>query len=121
MTLRVPMPTPAKPNKIARDIPVDTAKLFRTQKHPDMFFYQNDCLDWNGASYRMIENKTIESELLKFLEKCVCSTEYGKTDEAGVPVLDENGKQITGFRNTPFNPKDADVNQVFKPLNAGIT
>jgi putative DNA primase/helicase len=96
-------------NIISRDTPVETAKLFREQRHPNMIKYQNDWLDWDGSAYQMIENETIESELLKWLEACKSMRAYD------VPNA-ETGKVDTKFRPEPFNPKDADVSQVNKAL-----
>jgi putative DNA primase/helicase len=100
--------TSSPKNIISRDTPVETAKLFRMQRHPNMIRYQNDWLDWDGAAYQMIENETIESELLIWLEACNRRVEYEVTDTAG--------NTSSKFRPEPFNPKDADVAQVNKAL-----
>jgi putative DNA primase/helicase len=98
-----------KPNIIARDTPVETAKLFRAQRRPNMVKYQNDWLDWNGSAYEMIENETIESEILIWLEACKALAAYDVENLS-------TGKTERKFRPEPFNPKDNDVNQVNKTL-----
>jgi putative DNA primase/helicase len=93
-------------NIIARSTPVETAKKFREQKHPNMIKYQADWLDWNGSCYEMIEDDAIESELLVWLEACKEMAEYEVLDEAGNPT----GKKK--YRPEKFNPKPSDVASV---------
>lgn len=97
-------------NTVARDTPVETAKLFRNQQRPNLIKYQNDWLDWDGSAYQMIEDDTIESEILKWLEACKVRAYYNEIDAEGK----ETGKKL--FKLEPFNPKDADVMQVNKAL-----
>lgn len=101
--------SPEKPNVISRDTPLETARLFKSQQHKDMVRYQSDWLDWDGAAYQMIEDDTIASEILGFLDKCKRLVAYDVFNET-------TGKTDVKFNQEPFNPKDADVNQVNKLL-----
>lgn len=96
--------SPVRPNILSRDTPIETAKLFREQRHPNMIKYQKDWLDWDGSAYQMIEDDTIESELLIWLEGCKQRVAY--------EVPDANGEKATKFRLEPFNPKPSDVANV---------
>jgi putative DNA primase/helicase len=92
-------------NVISRDTPVETARLFRAQRRENMLKYQNDWLDWKAGAYEMIENDTIESEMLLWLEAC-------KRNVAYEAVNAQSGEPETKFKQEPFNPKEADVQQV---------
>lgn len=98
-----------KPNVISRDTPLETARLFHAQRHENMVRYQNDWLDYDGSAYQMIEDDTIESEVLGFLDKAKRLVAYEVFNET-------TGETETKFRPEPFNPKDADVSQVNKLL-----
>jgi putative DNA primase/helicase len=98
-------PEDIKPNVISRDTPVETAKLFRAQRHENMIKYNKDWLDWDGAAYQMIEDETIESEILLWLVDCKRLVAYDVLNK-------ETGEMETKYRAEPFNPKAADVNQV---------
>src|SRR5260370_33849081 len=94
-----------KPNVISRDTPVETAKLFHEQRHLNMIRSQNDWLDWDGSAYQMIEDPTIESEILLWLERCKRLVAYEVFNAT-------TGEAETKYRPEPFNPKSADVAQV---------
>jgi putative DNA primase/helicase len=98
--------SPTKPNIIARSTPLETARLFHAQRHENMVKYQNDWLDWDGSAYQMIEDDTIKSEILLWLDKCKELAAYDELDAEGKPT----GKRK--FRPEKFNPKEADVSQV---------
>jgi putative DNA primase/helicase len=101
--------TVTEPNVINRDTPVETAKLFRNQMYPTIIKHNKDWLAYDGSAYQMIEDDTIESEILLFLEDC-------KKLE-GEEVMDPKiGSMVMRYKKEPFNPKDSDVSQVNKAL-----
>jgi putative DNA primase/helicase len=95
------------PNIISRDTPLETARAFKGQMHPNMVRYQNDWLDYDGSAYQMIEDDTIASEVLLWLDACQSRAAYDVV---------ENGEEVRKYRLEKFNPKDADVQQVVKLL-----
>jgi putative DNA primase/helicase len=97
------------PNIVSRDTPLETARLFKAQMHPNMVRYQNDWLDYDGAAYQMIEDDTVASEILLWLDDCQRRVAYEVFNK-------ETGEDDTKYRPEPFNPKDADVQQVAKLL-----
>jgi putative DNA primase/helicase len=101
--------TATEPNAISRDTPVETARRFRAQMRPTLIKHNKDWLAYDGSAYQMIEDDTIESEILLFLQDC--------KKVVAEEVKDPNtGTMVTRYVKEPFNPKDADVNQVNKTL-----
>src|SRR5207248_1746265 len=92
--------SPTEPNVVSRLTPVETAKLFRNQQHPTIIRYQNDWLAYDGSAYQMIEDDTIESHILLFLE----AAQQLQAEKVEDP--DNPGEWIIKFRRAAFNPKN---------------
>jgi putative DNA primase/helicase len=98
---------------LSRDDPHVSAQEFRKREHKTILKYQEDWLDYDGiASYQMIEDDTIESEIQLFLQSAEIVYMVPELDAKGEPVMNSDGSPKMRAEYKPFNPKDNDVKQV---------
>ena len=81
--------TVTEPNVINRDTPAETARLFRKQMYPTIIKHNRDWLAYDGSAYQMIEDDTIESEILHLH---FWDTAFEKLKAADAIVLATSGK-----------------------------
>jgi P4 family phage/plasmid primase-like protien len=80
--------------------PMLSAQVFRDRERPHLTRFRSDWLDYDGSSYRIVEDDTITSELYSFLAKA--------------KTLDEDGKP------RPFHPNQKIVQHVRHALAAVV-
>jgi len=85
----------AKPNKLSKGTPRQSATLFRNQRRPHLICQQDEFLDYDGHKYTSIEEATIHAEVSEWLAKA----------EVGVVVGGQRGTLA-------FHPKRNDINEV---------
>lgn len=106
-----------KPVTLSRGNPSYSAKQFKKAKHPHLLCYQQDFVSWDGAAFRTIDDDTIKSEIHSFLRSArVKALAIATTPDDDSPEGEGAGGEDTEKKTLPFNPKDKDVNEVYKAL-----
>jgi putative DNA primase/helicase len=86
-----------------RKSPHVTAENFRTEQRPTLINYEEEFLAYDGeGAYRLIKDRTIDSEVQTYLE--------------GATEMRPSGTARGAMKGYPFNPKSADVKEVSAAL-----
>lgn len=90
---------------LQKSTPIESAAIFRSERRPHMLVHQEQWYDYDGRGYAVLENKTIEQDVQRFLEGCLTK----------IAVTDAQGK--LHYKYVPFNPTPPNIADVAKLLN----
>ena len=91
--------TQRRDGKIVLDktTPIESAAIFRSEGRPDLLAHQSQWYDYNGCGYAVVEKKTIEQAVQRFLEECL------------MRVAVQDAARKVYYKYVPFNPTPRDI------------
>jgi putative DNA primase/helicase len=93
---------------VSASTPQVSANLFRTTLCPNLIRHQDIFMDWDGAAYKPVENKTVTAQLSAFL---------GSALEKGFDKdTDAEGNEVKVAKYFRFNPKKTHIAEVYEML-----